>query len=172
MYCTMPSGTRYQVGLPLATRARHSVDEIASAGTSSNVIRSIGSWSSGSSRPSVPGRVQPTNWASLNISSTSRQVRIWASASAPVMKNSSASGYSSDRSRRVSIVYVGPGRSMSTRLTENRGFDAVAITVIRYRSSAGETSRSSFCHGWPVGTKITSSRSKYACTSLAATKCP
>ena len=61
---------------------------------------------------------------------------------------------------------------MSTRLTENRGFDAVAMTVIRYRSSAGETFRSDFCHGWPVGTKITSSRSKYDCTSLAATKCP
>jgi hypothetical protein len=31
----------------------------------------------------------------------------------------------------VSTVYVGPPRSMSTRLTEKRGFDAVAITVIR-----------------------------------------
>ncbi len=29
------------------------------------------------------------------------------------------------------MVYVGPGRSISTRLTENRGFEAVAITVIR-----------------------------------------
>lgn len=47
----------------------------------------------------------------------------------------------------VSIVYVGPGRSMSTRLTENRGLEAVAMTVIRYRSSAGLTSRSDFCHG-------------------------
>ena len=72
----------------------------------------------------------------------------------------------------MSIVYVGPGRSMSTRLTENRGLDAVAITVIRYRSSAADTTRSDFCHGWPVGTKITSSRSKYACTSLAATRWP
>ena len=34
-------------------------------------------------------------------------------------------------SRIVSIVYVGPARSMSTRLTQNRGLDAVAITVIR-----------------------------------------
>ena len=47
---------------------------------------------------------------------------------------------------------------MSTRLTENRGFDAVAITVIRYRSSDGDTFLPSFCHGWPVGTKMTSSR--------------
>ena len=60
-------------------------------------------------------------------------------ASAPVMKNSSADGRCFFTSRRVSIVYVGPGRSMSTRLTENRGFEAVAITVIRYRSSGGET---------------------------------
>ena len=35
------------------------------------------------------------------------------------------------RSRSVSMVYVGPARSMSTRETENRGLDAVAITVIR-----------------------------------------
>jgi hypothetical protein len=31
----------------------------------------------------------------------------------------------------VSTVYVTPARSTSTRLTVNRGFDAVAITVIR-----------------------------------------
>jgi hypothetical protein len=49
---------------------------------------------------------------------------------------------------------------MSTRLTENRGLDAVAMTVIRYRSSAAETSRSDFCQGWPVGTKMTSSSLK------------
>ena len=61
---------------------------------------------------------------------------------------------------------------MSTRLTENRGFDAVAITVIRYRSSAAETSRPSFCQGWPVGTKTTSSSEKKCPTSLAATRCP
>ena len=29
------------------------------------------------------------------------------------------------------MVYVGPSRSMSTRETQKRGFDAVAITVIR-----------------------------------------
>jgi len=29
------------------------------------------------------------------------------------------------------MVYVGPARSMSTRLTRNLGFDAVATTVIR-----------------------------------------
>ena len=32
---------------------------------------------------------------------------------------------------RVSIVYVGPSRSTSTRDTRNRGLAAVAITVIR-----------------------------------------
>ena len=36
-----------------------------------------------------------------------------------------------DIDRSVSIVYVGPPRSMSTRDTQKRGFDAVAITVIR-----------------------------------------
>ena len=78
-----------------------------------------------------PGRVHPTKWASSNISSASRQVRICASASAPVMKKKSSSGRLDLRSRSVSIVYVGPSRSMSTRLTENRGLEAVAITVIR-----------------------------------------
>jgi hypothetical protein len=34
MYCTTPSGTRYQTGSPARTRARQSVDEIASAGIS------------------------------------------------------------------------------------------------------------------------------------------
>ena len=29
------------------------------------------------------------------------------------------------------MVKVGPGRSISTRLTEKRGLDAVAMTVIR-----------------------------------------
>ena len=61
---------------------------------------------------------------------------------------------------------------MSTRLTENRGLDAVAITVIRYRSSDGATRRPSFCHGCPVGTNTTSSSEKKCATSLAATRCP
>ena len=59
---------------------------------------------------------------------------------------------------------------MSTRLTENRGLDAVAITVMRYRSSAGLTTVADFCHGWPVGTKITSSSANRSATSLAATR--
>ena len=29
------------------------------------------------------------------------------------------------------MVYVGPGRSTSTRLTVKRGFEAVAMTVMR-----------------------------------------
>ena len=70
-------------------------------------------------------------WARVSASCWSFHDRIWASASAPVMKNNSAPGCSSAMSRIVSIVYVGPGRSMSTRLTQNRGLDAVAITVIR-----------------------------------------
>src|SRR3954463_16504300 len=70
------------------------------------------------------------------------------------------------------MVYVGPSRSMSTRDTQNRGLDAVAITVMRYRSSAAETCRSCFCQGCPVGTNTTSSSPNQACTSLAATRCP
>jgi hypothetical protein len=35
------------------------------------------------------------------------------------------------RSRRVSMVKVGPVRSMSTRDTQNLGLAAVAMTVIR-----------------------------------------
>ena len=128
MYCTTPSGTRYQTGQPPATRSRQSVELIAMAGTSCKVTRCRGRpWS----LSSCPGRVTPTNWASSQSSSTSFQDRICARASAPVMKNSSASGRCALRSRSVSIVYVGPCRSMSTRLTVNRGLDAVAITVMR-----------------------------------------
>ena len=61
---------------------------------------------------------------------------------------------------------------MSTRLTVKRGLDAVAMTVIRYRSSGGLTSRSVFCHGCPVGTKTTSSSPNSPATSLAATRWP
>lgn len=70
-------------------------------------------------------------WASENSSSVLRQLRICESASAPVMKKRSVSGLPSASSRRVSIVYVLPPRSMSILLTENCGFDAVAMTVIR-----------------------------------------
>ncbi len=59
---------------------------------------------------------------------------------------------------------------MSTRLTLNLGFEAVAMTVIRYLSSAGETARVSFWYGSPVGTKMTSSSAKSCATSLAATR--
>jgi hypothetical protein len=37
MYCTTPSGTRYQTGSPAATRSRQPVELMASAGTSSSV---------------------------------------------------------------------------------------------------------------------------------------
>ena len=61
---------------------------------------------------------------------------------------------------------------MSTRDTVNFGFDAVAMTVIRYRSSALVTFLSNLNTGRPVGTKITSSRSYTQDTSEAATKWP
>ncbi len=70
----------------------------------------------------------------------------------------------------MSIVYVGPFRSMSTLDTVNRGLAAVAITVIRYRCSGEVTAWTSFCHGRPVGTKITSSRWNRDDTSDAATR--
>src|SRR5512141_2764945 len=172
MYCTTPSGTRYHTGSPRIVRRRQSVELIASAGTSTMVTRSWGIFASVSASITKPGRVQPTNCASENRSSASRQVKMSARASAPVMKYRSASGRCSWRSRRVSAVYVGPPRSMSTRDTQNRGLDAVAITVIRYRCSAGVTRRSDFCQGSPVGTNTTSSSSNHACTSEAATRWP
>jgi hypothetical protein len=42
MYCTIPSGTRYQIGSPPATRCRHPVEEIASAGISTRLTLSSG----------------------------------------------------------------------------------------------------------------------------------
>src|SRR3954468_7945970 len=59
---------------------------------------------------------------------------------------------------------------MSTRETVNRGFDAVATTVMRYRCSVEATA--ALWGGMPVGTNTTSSRSNTRCTSLAATRCP
>ena len=99
--CTGPRrparGTR--PGCSAATRARQSVEEMAMAGTSSRLT---------SLRPmpssTWPGRVTPTKCASDHSSSMSFQDRIWARASAPVMKNRSASGRRVRRSRSVSIV--------------------------------------------------------------------
>jgi hypothetical protein len=79
-----------------------------------------------------PRPVTPMKWARSNSWSAPRRVRICDSASAPVMKNQLGG-----RFHLVAQVAQGrrcgccPERSMSTRLTENRGFDAVAITVIR-----------------------------------------
>ena len=42
MYCTTPSGTRYQTGEPCSTRSRQSVDDIASAGISSKLTSPSG----------------------------------------------------------------------------------------------------------------------------------
>jgi hypothetical protein len=129
MYWTMPSGTRYHTGSPRRTRSRHAVEEMASAGISTSEALPSGSPGSVSV---CPGRVQPTKWAISTSSSASRQEKIWPSASAPVMKKKSTSPpRSSRRSLSVSTVYVGPPRSMSTRLTEKRGLEAVAMTVIR-----------------------------------------
>ena len=128
MYWTTPSGTRYHTGKPRRVRSRQSVDEIASAGTSSKLTSCSGNPETDST---CPGRLTATKCASDQSSSTSFHYRIWAMASAPEMKNRSASGRSARMSRSVSIVYVGFLRSMSTRLTVNRGLDAVAITVMR-----------------------------------------
>ena len=113
MYWTTPSGTRYQTGSPAATRSRQSVEQIASAGTSTRLTASAGQVRRRRARS--PGRVTPTKWASSNSSSASCQDRIWASASAPVMKNSSASGRCAaqvaqrvDRVRRAAAVDVDP----------------------------------------------------------------
>ena len=56
MYCTTPSGTRYQTGSPRATRSRQSVELIAMAGTYWRSTRSAGRPDSDSS---YPGRVTP-----------------------------------------------------------------------------------------------------------------
>ena len=82
MYCTTPSGTRYQTGSPSRTRSRQAVDEIAIAGTSSTLTPSSG-------RPvvdrSCPGLVTPTKWASDHSSSASFHDSSCPRASAPVM---------------------------------------------------------------------------------------
>src|SRR5699024_5377044 len=108
MYCTTPSGTRYQTGRDRDARSRHSVEDIANAGTSTTLTVSAGRPRSFSSRRptsrSYPGRVTPTNLASSNNSSQRCQVRMVEIASAPVMKYRSASGCCARRSRRVSAV--------------------------------------------------------------------
>ena len=113
MYWTTPSGTRYQTGMPAADpvpavggadRQRGHLDQAHRA------LGQVGVGAGGS-----PGRVTPTKWASSNSCSLSRQLTIWARASAPVMKNSSASGrwrrrsvQRVDRVRRAAAVDVDP----------------------------------------------------------------
>ena len=74
------------MGSPWAARVRQSVEEMVSAGISRTVTRSDGIPSSAAGSSSYPGRVQPTNYASSNSLAASRQVKMSASASAPVMK--------------------------------------------------------------------------------------
>src|SRR5690625_6692804 len=83
MYCTTPSGTRYQTGSPRSTRLRQSVEEMASAGISTMVTRSDGRLRKVASSIWCPGRVQPTKCANSNTSPGLRHVTIAASASAP-----------------------------------------------------------------------------------------
>ena len=140
MYWTTPSGTRYQTGMPRPTRSRQSVEEIASAGTSTRLTAPVGRWPSARVKP---GRVTPMKWASSNSSSLSRQLRIWLQR-VGAGDEEQVGVRAAARAGRAACRWCrsGPPRSMSTRLTENRGLDAVAMTVIRYRSSAGLTSRS------------------------------
>src|SRR5215210_6067103 len=56
MYCTTPSGTRYQTGIPRPTRSRQSLELIASAGTSTRLTAPSGRWDAPRSKP---GRVPP-----------------------------------------------------------------------------------------------------------------
>jgi hypothetical protein len=101
MYCTTPSGTRYQTGIPRPTRSRQSLELIASAGTSTRLTAPSGRWDAPRSKP---GRVTPMKCASSKQRSLSRQLRICERASAPVMKNSSSPGRCRCRSLSVSIV--------------------------------------------------------------------
>ena len=91
MYWTTPSGTKYHTGNPRRTLSRQSVDEIASAGTSNKLTSCSGNPETDST---CPGRLTATKCASSHSSATSFQERIWAIASAPVMKYRSASGRS------------------------------------------------------------------------------
>ena len=90
MYCTTPSGTRYQTGWPAPTRSRQARrrDRHRRHLDQARPRRPAG----GRRRARSPGRVTPTKCASSNIWSASFQDRIFSSASAPVMKNSSAFG--------------------------------------------------------------------------------
>ena len=111
--------------------------------------------------------------ARANTFSGSFHWKISSIASAPVMKNSSTGCLALSRNAAsVSVVYVGPSRSTSTRDTVKWGLDEVAMTVIRYRSTADVTRRSAFIQGWPVGTNTTSSRWNCHSAASAVTRCP
>src|SRR6266511_469562 len=161
------------MGRPLDTRWRMSVEEMASAGMAITLTLgcSVGAPRSNADR-SYPGLVAVMKCAIDRASSGSFHWKISSMASAPVMKNSSTSPRSSRRAWSVSTEYVGPSRSISRRDTEKRGLADVAMTAIRYRSSAGETFRSCFIQGRPVGTNTTSSRWNCHRASSAVTRCP
>ena len=127
MYCTTPSGTRYQTGFPARTRARQSVDEIANAGTSTRVTAPSGSCIAAVTGPGHADEVRQLEQLVDVLPGHDGGQRVGAGDEKPLGVRLAAAR----RSRRVSLVYVGPGRSTSTRDTVNRGLDAVAITVIR-----------------------------------------
>lgn len=68
----------------------------------------------------------------------------------------------------MSIVYVGPERSISRVERLNRGFDDIALETNDARSIALAVSVLPFCHGSPAGKKTTLAAHCCARTSSAA----
>ena len=114
-----------------AARSRQSDDEMASAGISTRSTRSGG-------LPFEHVGVHGVAGAACSRRSRPREKLVDVAPGEDVGQRVGAGdevelgiGPLTARSRSVSIVYVGPARSMSMRDTRNSGFEAVAITVIR-----------------------------------------
>ena len=124
-------------------RSRRSVELTSSLGTSTRFqLNSLGGISG------EPGRSTTTKVESLAISLARCHDPNFAAASSPTIVKSSAFGYRSRSSARVSAVKLGPPREISSSPATSPSTSLMAACTIAKRSTALATSRvPCFCHG-------------------------
>ena len=172
MYCTTPSGTRYQTGSPAPALAalgrgdrqrgdlqdghpvrgdaleRRGVHLVAGPGAA-HEVRELEQLVGVAPGEDLGERVGAGDEVQLGVGQLAARGR------------AACRWCTSDRRGRCP-----PGRPRTAGWTRSRSPSSGS------GPRPAVTSRSAFCQGWPVGTKTTSSRSNQDCTSLAATRWP
>src|SRR4051794_40745973 len=155
------------MGRPSRWRSRRSVDEMSRRGMETRSTRQSGP---GGSECTSPARSTTTTVARWRVSSSRRQVGMFATASAPSTRKSSRPG--ADSASSVSAVTDASPRSISIADASMPSMPSTAMAASASRSAACATTRPRFCHGSPATTSSTRSRPSWARVSAATTTCP